>query len=142
MRAQVIHDHDRKTPAGPRAGHGGTHLRTKDIGGAAGGETTVKPPVAPVDEPEAIDLVVGTRRLDEALPAPAFAAPDTGEGRMEYELDLVLEIDVGTWQEVDQLVHIGRHVTEEVGFNEFGHGWRGWRASPGQDHLHPQAFPT
>jgi hypothetical protein len=61
---------------------------------------------------------------------------------MEREPHLVLEIDVGAWQEVDQLWDIGRHFIEEISFDERSHGWRGWRASPGHDHLHPQTFPT
>jgi hypothetical protein len=61
---------------------------------------------------------------------------------MEGKLNLILEIDIGTEQEVDQLGHIGRHVSEEISVDKRSYGWRGWRASPGQDHLHPQAFPT
>jgi hypothetical protein len=73
-------------------------LGTKDIGGAACGQAAIKPALTPVDEATAIDLVVGAGRLDQALPAPAFATPDAGEGGMERQLDLVLEIDIGVRQ--------------------------------------------
>jgi hypothetical protein len=45
-------------------------------------------------------------------------------------------------QKAQQLVNIGWHVLQEISVHKGGHGWRGWRAGPGQDHLHPQAFPT
>jgi hypothetical protein len=61
---------------------------------------------------------------------------------MKRELDLVLEIDIGVWQESPQLVKIGRHFLEKIGLDKRSDGWREWRASPGQDHLHPEAFPT
>jgi hypothetical protein len=31
----------------------------------------------------------------------------------------------------------------QIGHDDYSdHGWRGWHASPSQDHLPPQAFPT
>jgi hypothetical protein len=61
---------------------------------------------------------------------------------MERELDLILEIESRTGQKGQQIVEGWRHFNEEVRLNERGDGWRGGRASPGQEHLHPQAFPT
>ena len=37
---------------------------------------------------------------------------------MEGELDLVLEIDIGVWEEGQELFHIGRHVSEQIGFDQ------------------------
>ena len=142
MGAEVINHHDGSPAPGTRPSDGGAYLGTKDICRAAGGQAPLKPAITPVHEPEAIHLVVGSGRLDEALPASAFAAPHAGEGRMERDLDLVLERDIGTGQEVGQLVHIGWHFSEQVRLDQRRDGWRGGRASPGQDHLHPQAFPT
>src|SRR4029450_2919593 len=102
----------------------------------------LKPTVAPVDEPEAIELVVRARRLDEALATATLAAPDPRQGGMEGELDLILEIDISLRQEAQQLGNVGRPFLQEIGVHKSGHGWRGRRASPSQDHLHPQAFPT
>jgi hypothetical protein len=45
-------------------------------------------------------------------------------------------------QEAQQLVNVGRHVLQEIGIHQSGHGWRSRRTGPSQDHLHPQAFPT
>jgi hypothetical protein len=61
---------------------------------------------------------------------------------MERELDLILEIHIGTWEEVQQVLQVGRHFIKQVRLYERWDGWRGRRASPSQDHLHPQAFPT
>ena len=88
----------------PRARDRATAARTwaKDIGGAAGSQAAVKPAFAPIDEAEAIDFVVGSRGFYEALPASAFATPDAGQGRMERELDLILQIEIRPGQEVEQ----------------------------------------
>jgi hypothetical protein len=61
---------------------------------------------------------------------------------MEGELDLVLEIDSGVGEEGQELFHIGRHIIEQIGFDKFGHGWRGRCAGPSPYHLHPEAFPA
>jgi hypothetical protein len=56
---------------------------------------------------------------------------------MEGELDLVLEIDIGVWEEGQGLFHIGRHVIEQIGFDKCRQGWRGRCAGSSQYHLHP-----
>ena len=61
---------------------------------------------------------------------------------MKRKLNLILEIEIGAWQERQQFFQVWRHFMEQVRLYESSHGWRGWRASPSQDHLHPQAFPT
>jgi hypothetical protein len=61
---------------------------------------------------------------------------------MKRKLDLILEIDIGARQERPQCFHVWRYVLQEIGLDKGGNGWRGWRTSPGQDHLHPEAFPT
>ena len=125
MGAQVVYNHDGQTSLGARTGNRRPHLGTKDLRRAAGGEAPVKPPVAPVDEPKAIDFVIGPWSFHQALSSAAFATPHAGQRRMEGELDLVLEIDIGVWEEGQELFHIGRHVSEQIGFDQFGHGWRG-----------------
>ena len=142
MGPQIIGHHKRQAPPGARPGHGRPSLGAKDIRRAAGGQATVKPARAPVDKPKAIHLVVGSRRLDPALPASAFPTPPAGEGGMAGKVDLVLEIDIRPREQAQQFRQIWGHFFEQVRFDQRGHGWRGWRASPGQNHLHPQAFPT
>src|SRR5687768_17350354 len=89
MGPQIIGNYKRYASPGTRPSHGSPYLGAKDIRRAAGGQATVKPARAPVDKPKAIHLVVGSRGLDPALPAPAFPAPHAGEGGMEGKLDLV-----------------------------------------------------
>ena len=64
MRAQIIDDDECYAPAGARPGDSSSHLGAEDIGSAAWGQPALKPAVTPVNEPEAIDLVVGPRRFD------------------------------------------------------------------------------
>lgn len=141
MSPQVVHDHKRFAPAGARPGDGRPHLGTKDIGGASWGQAAVKPALTPIDEAEAIDLVIGAGGLHQSLPTTAFPAPDPREGGMKRILDLILEIEVGVRQEGQQFCHVWRHFLQEIGIDKSGHGWRRRRAGPGQDYLHPQAFP-
>ena len=61
---------------------------------------------------------------------------------MKRILEFILEIDIGVRQEAQHLRNVGRHVLQEIGIDQSGHGWRRRRARPGQDHLHPEAFPT
>ena len=142
MSAEVVRDDEGQEPACTRPDNGSPYLGAKDVRGAARGQATVKPALAPVDEPKAVDFVVGARGLDQALPAPALPTPHASEGGMERKLDLVLEIDIRPWEEAQQFCQIGWHFIEQVRLDQSSHGWRGWRASPSQDDLHPQAFPT
>jgi hypothetical protein len=142
MGPQVVDDDHGEAAASTRPSDSGPDLGAQDLGRAAWGQAACKPAVAPVDEPKAIDYGSGSGRLDQALSAAAFATPDPGQGRMKRQLDLVLEIDIGVRQERQQLGNIGRHCSEPTGLAKRHDGWREWRASPGQDHLHPEAFPT
>jgi hypothetical protein len=97
MCAQIIDDDQRHAPAGTRPGDSSPHLGTNDIRGAAWSQPAVKPPVAPGDEPAAIDVVVGSWGFDQALPAAASATPDAREGGMKRQVDFILERDIGVW---------------------------------------------
>jgi len=125
MGTQVINNDDRQSSAGARAGDRGAHLRAEDIGGTPRGQAALEPAVTPVDEPKAIELVIGARGLDQALAPAALAAPDAREGGMEGELDLVLKIDIGVRQQASQLVNVWRHFLDQVRLYERSHGWRG-----------------
>lgn len=142
MGPQVVDDHKRYAPAGTRPGDSGPDLGAKDIRRTAWGQTAVKPALTPIDEAEAIDLVVGAGGLDQPLPATAFPAPDPRERGMERKPDFILEIEIGVRQEGPQFFQVGRHVLQEIGLDKSGNGWRRRRAGPSQDHLHPEAFPT
>jgi hypothetical protein len=142
MGTQIVDEDDGYAPSGPRPGDGGPDLGAKNISGASWSQSAVKPALTPINEAETIDLVVGPGRLDQALPPSAFATPDAGQGRMERKLDFILQIEISLGQEGEQFFQVWRHFMEQVRLYESSHGWRGWRANPGQHHLHPQAFPT
>ncbi len=48
---------------------------------------------------KAVDLAVVPRSLDEALRVPSLAAPDTSEVWVEGKLHLILQVEIGLWQE-------------------------------------------
>ena len=142
MGAQVVDDHQRQAPAGARPGDSRPHLSAKDIRRATWGQAAAKPALTPIDEAKTIELVVGARGLDQPLPATTFPTPDPRKSRMKRNLDLILEIDLGVRQERLQCFHVWRYVLQEIGLDQGGNGGRGWRTSPGPEHLHPEAFPT
>jgi len=90
---EIVSNHDGDAPTTFRTSHPGAHLLTKHIGGAPRRGSTIEPPISPVHQAEPIDLAVISRGLDQALPAPPFAAPDPREGRVPGKLDLILERD-------------------------------------------------
>jgi hypothetical protein len=100
MGAQGIYNDERHAPVGARPRGGGPDLGAKDIGRTSWGQTSVKPALTPVHEPEAIDFIVGAKGLHQPLAATPLATPHAREGRMECELDLILDIEVCAGQEV------------------------------------------
>src|SRR5947209_3589088 len=93
---EIVSNHDGDPPTTFRARHSGAHLLTKHISRASRSGPAIKPALSPVHQTEAIDLAVVSRSLDQALPTPPFAAPHPREGRMKGQLDLILEIEVGS----------------------------------------------
>ena len=61
---------------------------------------------------------------------------------MASQWALVLEIDLRLREQAQQFYQIWGHFLDHVRLDQRSHGWRGWRASPSQDHLHSEAFPT
>jgi hypothetical protein len=76
-----------------------TQLSTEWSGPPTGRTLPVEPAVAPVNQPEAILLDIVARRLDQPLPAAALAAPDARERWVQRDFDLVLQVQVGPWQQ-------------------------------------------
>src|SRR5262245_37112349 len=88
MGPQVGDDDQSAAATSTRPSDSGPDLGAKDIGSAAWGQAAFKPAVTPVDEPKAIDLVMGSRGFYPALSAAAFATPLPSQGRMKRQLDL------------------------------------------------------
>jgi hypothetical protein len=122
VRPQVVRKDKGHPPALPGAGQGRTELVAEQRGGALRANAPVEPAVAPSDQAEAVHLAVVTRRLDQALAAPPFAAPDPGKGGMEGNLHLILEVQIRVGKEGQQLRYIGGELIPQVRLHEVGQG--------------------
>ena len=85
-------------PGSPwRCGHGPGNAERRGAAGRTavrrGGRRPAASPACRRASPpaEAVLFAVGARRLDQPLPRPASARPDPGQGRVQGDLDLVLE---------------------------------------------------
>ena len=99
----IISNHDGDAPPTCGASHSGTHLFTEHISSPSWSSSPIEPALSPVYQTEPIDLAVVSRGLDQALPTPSFAAPDAREGGVKGKLDLILEGEVGLWEESKQV---------------------------------------
>ena len=68
-------------------------------------DPAIKPPVSPVHQPKAIGLAIIARSLDQTLATPTLEAPEAGERRMKGELHLILQVEIGSWQQLDNPLH-------------------------------------
>src|SRR6478752_3622959 len=92
----------------PRAFERATAARTCeafDISRASNGYSAIKPSIAPVHQPKAIDLPIITRSFDQTLATSAFEAPEARQRRMKGELHLILQIEIGARQQGEQVRH-------------------------------------
>ena len=62
------------------------------------------------------------RRFHQALPATPFQTPDPGEGRMKGKLHLVLQVEIGSREQRQELRYIGRQLTPQISFDQVFHG--------------------
>ena len=124
--AQVVQDHHGDPAAGLGAGHGAAQLGAQRCGAAAVGHGPVQVAVAPVDQPEAVLLGVGAWCLDPSLACSAGTGPDAGQGRVQGELDLVLQVQVGAAQQPQQAGQIlGEQLVGQGGIgDQVAGGWR------------------
>jgi hypothetical protein len=76
----------------------------------------------PIHQAKAVDLAVVSRSLDEALSASPFATPDAREGRVKGKLDLILEVEVGSWQESQQVRKMGGKLIPQIGLDQLFDG--------------------
>ena len=118
MSSEIIGNHKSDPPATFGAGNGCPHLFTEHIGGASRSNSAIEPAIAPVEQAKPIDFPVVSRSLDQALPAPSFEAPDPRECRVKGELHLILQIQVGLWQEGKQSSKIGGKLIQEISLDQ------------------------
>jgi hypothetical protein len=116
---EVVQDHHGDAPARGRAGHGAAQLGDQRCGAAAVGQLEVQHAVAPVHQPEAILLDVGAGRLHQPLPGSAGAGPHPGQGWVQRDLDLVLQVQVRVAEQAQQAGQIlGEQVLGQGGIGD------------------------
>ncbi len=130
--AQVSGKNDGGTSAFGGAGDEVVELAAIRVSRATQGNTVRKPTVAPVKGGKTDNFGAVAGSGDQALAVVAFARPTAGQGGMETNVDLVLDVEIGSGQERQQLRHIGRHAIPQLGFDERmpveRGGWSGgWR---------------
>jgi hypothetical protein len=104
----------------PRAFERATAARTceaYDISRASRGYSAIKPSIAPVHQPKAIDLPVIARSLDQPLVASTFETPEARQRRVKGELHLILQIEIGARQQREEGWHIGGKLTPQISFD-------------------------
>jgi len=58
----------------------------------------------------------------QALSTPPLAAPDPREGRVKGKLDLILQVEIGSWKERQQLRQVGGKLTPQISFDQVFNG--------------------
>jgi hypothetical protein len=126
--AKVVQDHHGDAATSLGAGHRAAQLRAQGRGAAAVGQLPVQLAVTPVHQPEAVLLGVGARCLDQPLTRPAGARPDPGQGRVQGDLDLVLQVQVRVAQQPQQAGQVlGPQLLGQGGVgDQVACGWRHW----------------
>lgn len=118
VNAQVVGKNQGDAPPFVGAGDEVVELAAIDVGRASQRDAVREPTVAPVNGGEADDFGTLAGGADETLTVVPFARPAPGQGRMEANVDLVLDVKIGARQEREQLRHIGRHAIPELRFDE------------------------
>jgi hypothetical protein len=111
--------------ARPRASERATAARpcaTSDISGPSCGNPAIKPPVSPIHQSKAVDLLVITWCFYQTLTAPPFQAPDPGERRVKGKLHFVLQVEIGSREQRQEFRHIGGKLTPQISFNQVFNG--------------------
>jgi len=126
--AEVVQDHHGDLAAGLGTRHGAAQLGDQRGGAAALGQVEVQVAVAPVHQPKAVLLEVLAGRLHQVLPGAADPRPHPGQGRVQGDLDLVLQVQIGAAEDLQQMRQIGWPQLVGVGQGRVGqqHGG-GWR---------------
>lgn len=106
MSLEVVRNDDRHTSARLRRATSVRIWSQKTSAVREGGNPAIKPPISPVYQPKAVHLPIITRSFDQPLATPTLEAPDAGERRVKGKLHLILEIQVGSRQQGEQVWQI------------------------------------
>lgn len=122
---------------GLRASDGSAELFAEGCGSPLWRDLAIEPAVSPIGKAKTMHLLVVARGLDPPLAVAAFSAPDAGQRRMQVELDLILQIEIGPGQKAQEVTDIRRHLIQQVGCNQLLNGRRLRRCGRLQQSLHP-----
>ncbi len=119
---EIVGKHDGDPSATFGTSHGGTHLFAKHIGGPSRSNSTIEPAIAPVHQAKTVDFAGITWCLDQALHSSAFTRPDTGKGRMKGKLDLILQIEVSSRQQGQQIGKVSGKLIPQINLDKIFDG--------------------
>jgi hypothetical protein len=97
-------------------------LLAEHVSCASWSDSAIEPAIAPVQQAKAIDLPIIPRRFDQALPASSFPRPDARQRRVKGKLDLILEVEVSTWQKGKQIWQVGGKLIPQIHLNQVMYG--------------------
>ncbi len=122
VRARVVGHDDGHSASRLRTGQRPAQLLCEGWCRSFGRKGAVEPAVPPVDETEAMDLLVVARGFDPSLSRMTLAAPDSGQRRMQVELDLVLQVEISLGQKRQEVTDIRGNLIQQVGRNQLFNG--------------------
>jgi hypothetical protein len=88
-----------------------------DISSSPRSDPAIKPAVSPVHQAKAVDLPVITWSLDQTLTTPTLEAPEPGERRMKGELHLILQVEISTREQLEQVRQVGGKLCPQISFD-------------------------
>jgi len=122
VRARMVGKDDSHSPSRLRTGQRSAQLLCEGWRGSLGREVPVEPAISPVDETEAMDLLIVARCFNPSLSGMALAAPDPRQRRMQVELALVLQVEISLGQKRQEVTDIRRNLIQQVGRNQLFNG--------------------
>ncbi len=111
---EIVGNDNRHTSPRLRTSHRRPHLVAKNISGSSCGNPAIKPAISPVHQPKTVDLAVVARSFDETLAAPTLEAPDPRERGVKGKLHLILQVEIGSREERQQLGQISGKQTPQI----------------------------
>lgn len=82
----------------------------------------VLPSNHPSRQSKAIDLAVIARRFHQSLLTTPFQAPNPRQGGVKGKLHLILQGEIGSREQRQEVRYIGRKLTPQISFDQVSHG--------------------
>jgi hypothetical protein len=116
--AEVVEDDHRRATASLGALDQMIELEAEDVGRAMQTIADREEAVSPVEGAEADEASARAWRTDEPLTAAAFPTPDLMKRRVQPNVDLILDVEVGGGEQLEKLIDVGGDLRPEVGLDE------------------------